>query len=103
MRVYAFVVALCISAMVFGASSHASAQAKQKTITINKGETLSQIAKREGVSTAALKSANRQIKNVNRIYTGQRLQLPAKKIAGKSRKTKAIKAAPKKRLKPSRK
>jgi len=43
---------------------------------VRRGETLTQIARRYGVSVRALAAAN-GIANVNRIYVGQRLVIPA--------------------------
>ncbi len=45
--------------------------------TVERGETLSQIASEAGVSLQALIEANPQIANPNRIYPGDRLQVPA--------------------------
>lgn len=45
------------------------------TYTIQRGDTLSAIARRYGVTVAALRQSN-NIANVNRIYVGQRLQIP---------------------------
>ena len=45
--------------------------------TVERGETLSQIASEAGVSLQALIEANPQIANPNRIYPGDRLQIPA--------------------------
>jgi tyrosinase len=43
---------------------------------VQSGDTLSAIAKRFGVSLAALKAANPQIANPNRIFTGQIISIP---------------------------
>jgi len=43
---------------------------------ISVGETLGGIAKRYGVSLSAVQAANPQIKNVNLIFAGQRLNIP---------------------------
>ena len=51
--------------------------ASSSTHTIKKGETLSVIARKYGVTVAALKSAN-GLKNDN-IRAGQKLKIPAKK------------------------
>lgn len=46
------------------------------TITIQKGQTLSGIAKQQGTTVDALLKANPSIKNPNLIYTGSALSLP---------------------------
>jgi len=44
---------------------------------VRRGDTLAKISQRYGVSLAALRNTN-NIRNVNRIYVGQRLQIPGK-------------------------
>jgi LysM repeat protein len=44
---------------------------------VRRGDTLAKISQRYGVSLAALRKAN-NIRNVNRIYVGQRLQIPGR-------------------------
>ena len=46
------------------------------TITIQKGQTLSGIAKQQGTTVDALMKANPSIKNANLIYAGSSLNLP---------------------------
>jgi LysM repeat protein len=46
------------------------------TITIQKGQTLSGIAKEQGTTVDALLKANPSIKNPNLIYAGSALNLP---------------------------
>ncbi len=46
--------------------------------TVRRGENLSSIAVKYGVTTATLKNAN-GIRNANRIYVGQRLNIPGRK------------------------
>ena len=60
------------SAPAFAASDEASG-----TYSVQHGDTLSAIAKRFGVSLAALEAANPQISHPDRIYPGDRLHLPA--------------------------
>jgi LysM repeat protein len=48
-----------------------------RSYTVKSGDNLTHIAKRQGVGLKALKSANKQIKDPNRIYPGQKLTLPA--------------------------
>src|SRR5690625_528358 len=45
------------------------------TYTVKKGDTLSHIAKRHGTTVNRLASLN-NIKNVNKIYVGQKIKLP---------------------------
>lgn len=47
------------------------------TYTVQRGDTFSAIAKRYGVSTNSLWAANRHIRDINRIYPGQVLKVPA--------------------------
>ncbi|MBO9664703.1 phage tail tip lysozyme [Dokdonella sp.] len=53
-----------------------SAQASQNDYTIQRGDTLSGIAARHGVSLQSLLSANPQIRNPDVIYPGQSLSIP---------------------------
>ena len=46
------------------------------SVTVQRGDTLSAIAQRNGVSLAALIAANPQIRNPNLIYAGQTVHLP---------------------------
>lgn len=50
--------------------------------TVKKGDTLSQIAKRKGLSLRALIAANPKIKNANMIRIGQKINVPEAKKAG---------------------
>jgi peptidoglycan endopeptidase LytE len=43
---------------------------------VQKGDTMSKIAKRLGISLTALVKANPQVTNINRIYVGQKLNIP---------------------------
>jgi morphogenetic protein associated with SpoVID len=52
------------------------------SLTIKKGDTLSDIAKSKGLSLRALLGANPQIKNANKIRIGQKINLPEGKVAG---------------------
>lgn len=47
-----------------------------KTYTIQKGDTLTAIAKKYGVSVSDLMTANTNIKDKNKIYTGNTLRIP---------------------------
>ena len=51
---------------------------KSSSVTIKKGDTLSQIAKANGTTLKALKEANPQIKDLNKIRIGQKINLSAK-------------------------
>jgi LysM repeat protein len=46
---------------------------------VHAGDTMSAIAQHEHVSLQKLESANRQVKNANLIYVGERLNVPGKK------------------------
>jgi LysM repeat protein len=50
--------------------------AKPKTYTVRKGDTLTAIAARYKISLKSLEAANRQIKNYNLIYPGQKINIP---------------------------
>ena len=52
------------------------------SLTIKKGDTLSEIAKSKGLTLRALLGANPQIKNANKIRIGQKINLPEGKVAG---------------------
>ena len=52
------------------------------SITVERGDTLSQIASDAGVSLQALIQANPQIANPNRIYPGDRIRIPAAATGG---------------------
>lgn len=57
-------------------STSKSSKAKSpSTYTVKKGDTLSHIAKRHGTTVNRLASLN-NIKNVNKIYVGQKIKLP---------------------------
>ena len=47
------------------------------TYTVKRGDTLSAIAKRYNTTVAVLLRLNPQIRNPNRLYVGQRIQVPA--------------------------
>jgi LysM repeat protein len=49
---------------------------RNKGYTIKKGDTLSAIAKREGIRLAELKAANKDIKDLNKIRAGQKIKVP---------------------------
>jgi nucleoid-associated protein YgaU len=51
----------------------------RKRVTVKTGDTLSAIAKREGVSLAALRQANKGRAVLNRIYSGSKVIIPKKK------------------------
>ena len=50
----------------------------RKRVTVKAGDTLSAIAKREGVSLAALKQANKGRAVLDRIYSGSKVIIPKK-------------------------
>ena len=51
----------------------------RKRVTVKAGDSLSSIAKREGVSLAALKQANKGRAVLDRIYSGSKVVIPGKK------------------------
>ena len=59
--------------------SAGSAATGRKRVTVKAGDTLSAIAKREGVSLAALKQANKGRAVLDRIYSGSKVVIPGKK------------------------
>ena len=59
-----------------------------KTITIKRGDTLSEIAKNTpGVTLGALKKANPNIKDLNKISIGQKINLPSEEDLSPNRKS----------------
>lgn len=54
--------------------------------TVKKGDTLSQIAKRKGLSLRALIAANPKIKNANMIRIGQKINVPSTKAVSSEKK-----------------
>lgn len=59
-----------------GSSPSVSANAASSSHTVERGETLSQIARDNGVSLQDLIAANPQIANPNRIYVGDQVNIP---------------------------
>lgn len=70
----------------FYAADGVGKMAKGGPVTVQKGMTLSQIAKDKGISLKALLSANPNIKNANQIRIGQKIKIPGAE-AGKAAKT----------------
>ena len=70
----------------FYAADGVGKMAKGGPVTVEKGMTLSQIAKDKGISLKALLSANPNIKNANQIRIGQKIKIPGAE-AGKAAKT----------------
>lgn len=58
-----------------------AAAPRSSTYTVRSGDTMSGVAKAQGVSLQALIEANPQLSNVNRIAVGQTLNLPGASIA----------------------
>ena len=58
-----------------GAAAVAKSKFKPKTTTVKKGDTLSQIAKDKNTTLTAIKKANPNITNVNKIKPGQVIKL----------------------------
>tara|TARA_R110002096_G_scaffold422803_1_gene629542 strand:- start:47 stop:1006 length:960 start_codon:yes stop_codon:yes gene_type:complete len=61
---------------VAGAGGVGYSLAKPKNYSVKSGDTLSQIAKREGISLKDVKAANPNIKDLNKIRAGQKIKLP---------------------------
>jgi LysM repeat protein len=53
--------------------------AGRKRVTVKAGDSLSAIAKREGVSLSALRQANKGRAVLDRIYSGSKVVIPGKK------------------------
>lgn len=85
MRKAAFAVGLFVAAFMFVASSKPTMAAsqskskKQKTVTVQSGDSLSSIAKRNKTTYQRLFFANKKIQNPDLIYPGQKLRIPGKK------------------------
>ena len=60
-----------------GPSSSVPAVPSQQVYTVVSGDTITKIAKRFGVTTAALLAANPQIKNANNIKAGDKITIPS--------------------------
>ncbi len=76
---------LVIASTAWAAPAEAAPAAKKAacgscTYHVKKGDTLYSIGVRFGVSAKTLKNCNR-IKNANKIYVGQKLVVPCKKVA----------------------
>jgi LysM repeat protein len=69
-----------------GGGSMKKGYAKGGSVKIKSGDTLSQIAKKKGISLKALLAANPSIKNANKIRVGQSIKIPGAE-AGKAAKT----------------
>ncbi|MEW5736048.1 MAG: LysM peptidoglycan-binding domain-containing protein [Thermodesulfobacteriota bacterium] len=67
---------------------YATARDRQLTHKVRRGETLSSIARRYGVSSEAIKKANRMKRNT--VYSGQRLKVPVSRPAMASAATTVI-------------
>jgi len=72
--------------MAMGGMMKKKGYAKGGAVKVKSGDTLSQIAKKNGVTLKALLGANPSIKNANKIRLGQSIKLPAyargKRMAG---------------------
>ena len=65
-------------------SKPAAASSSGSVHVVRRGDTLAKISQRYGVSLKALRNTN-NIRNVNRIFVGQRLQIPGKARASNSK------------------
>ncbi len=54
-----------------------AAQDSQPTYTIQRGDTLSAIARQHGISLSELLAANPQVRNANLVYPGDKLDIPS--------------------------
>ena len=74
-----------------------ASNAVAEVYTVKNRDTLSDIAKRHGVTIGAIQQSNPKIKNINRIQVGWKLEIPAHKVfikkAKVAKKFKALKAA----------
>ena len=61
-------------------SKEAKAKSSSKSYTVKKGDTLSEIARDNGTTLKKLKTANPQIKNLNKIRPGQKIKIPMPKV-----------------------
>ena len=62
--------------------------AKGGAVKVKSGDTLSQIAKKKGVTLKALLAANPSIKNANMIRVGQSIKIPGARTIGRGSKSK---------------
>lgn len=65
-----------------GSDSAKSTSSSNNSYTIKPGDTMSDIAKRQGVGLSDLIKANPQVKNPNLIYAGQELNMPSASSRG---------------------
>jgi lipoprotein-anchoring transpeptidase ErfK/SrfK len=92
-RLYQFLSALLlIAVLATPVAVFAEPEPASTVYVVQRGDTLSRIAGRYGVSTGALAAAN-GIRNANLIYTGQRLVIPgASSVAASGTKLPAVSA-----------
>ena len=70
--------------MAMGGMMKKKSYAKGGAVKVKSGDTLSQIAKKNGVTLKALLGANPSIKNANKIRLGQSIKLPTNMAGSKS-------------------
>jgi len=70
--------ALAVIPFISDDDKEVSAKSSSKSYTIKKGDTLSEIARDSGTTLKKLKEANPQIKDLNKIKPGQKINIPAK-------------------------
>ncbi len=70
--------------MAMGGMMKKKGYAKGGAVKVKSGDTLSQIAKKNGVTLKALLGANPSIKNANKIRLGQSIKLPTNMAGSKS-------------------
>lgn len=91
MRLFAFVLMLSITGALFLSGTEVSAQEnknnynKPKIVLVKKGDSLSKIAKHNDTTYKRLFNANKNIKNPDLIYPGDKIRIPSKKEKLKNR------------------
>ena len=90
MRLFAIVLMLSITGALFLSGTNVSAQEnetgnKPNFVLVKKGDTLSKIAKKNDTTYKRLFDANKNIKNPDLIYPGDKLRIPAKEEKLKNR------------------
>jgi len=80
-NLFSIIISLLLGLAIFFFSvSPVNAQSGSKIYVVQKGDWLSKIAPRFGVSLSALTKAN-NIRNPNLVFVGQRLKIPGKQVA----------------------
>ena len=89
MRLFAIALMLSVTgALIFGGTNVSAAEKpndKNKIVLVKKGDTLSKIAKKNSTTYKRLFNANKNIKNPDIIYPGDKVRIPAKNEKLKNR------------------